>query len=373
MRVLIHIIRKEFLQIFRNKAILPMMTILPIVQLIVLSNAANNEIKQVNLHITDQDKSQFSGRLIQKLEALDLFHIISTGLSTAEADEALISGKVDIALTIPPRAEQSFLKDKKTEVLLLANAINGQAATVGSGYLSQVINDYNKEVRSEAMQHMGNVPAMSTISIEYSNWYNPELDYKTFMVPGILGELVCIIIMVLTAMNIVREREVGTIEQINVSPIKKWQFIMGKMIPFLIVGMAIMTVGLTVGKLLFDIPIRGSLALIFVYVVLNLMAILGMGLLISNFAETQQQAIFFSFFFILIFILMSGLFTPIESMPYWAQKLTIPNPIAHFVAFMRQVLLKGSDFYDVQYRFVVTAILAIVFNSLAILSYRKTT
>lgn len=189
----------------------------------------------------------------------------------------------------------------------------------------------------------------------------------------IIGELVCIIIMVLAAMNIVREREVGTIEQINVSPIKKWQFIMGKMIPFLIVGMAIMTVGLTVGKLLFDIPIRGSLVLIFVYVVLNLMVILGMGLLISNFAETQQQAIFFSFFFILIFILMSGLFTPIESMPYWAQKLTIPNPIAHFVAFMRQVLLKGSGFYDVQYRFVVTAVLAVVFNSLAILSYRKTT
>lgn len=187
----------------------------------------------------------------------------------------------------------------------------------------------------------------------------------------IIGELVCIIIMVLAAMNIVRERELGTIEQINVSPIKKWQFIMGKMIPFLIVGMAIMTVGLTVGKLLFDIPIRGSLVLIFVYVVLNLMVILGMGLLISNFAETQQQAIFFSFFFILIFILMSGLFTPIESMPYWAQKLT--NPIAHFVAFMRQVLLKGSGFYDVQYRFVVTAVLAVVFNSLAILSYRKTT
>ncbi len=373
MRVLYYIIRKEFVQVFRNKAILPMMTILPIVQLIILSYAANNEVKQVNIHINDQDHSHFSRRLIQKIQAVDIFHTTSSSTDHQDGNTALLDGLADIVLNIPPRAEHTLLRTRAIKIQLLVNAINGQAATVGSGYLNQIIIDYNKEIRSELISGILVKPKLSPIDIEYSNWYNPELDYKTFMVPGLLGEIVTVLVMLLTAMNIVREREIGTIEQINVSPIKKWQFIIGKMLPFLVIGMILMIVGLVVGKLLFDIPIRGSIWLVFAFLLISLMAILGMGLLISNFANTQQQAIFIAFFFVLIFILLSGLFTPIESMPLWAQYLTIPNPIAHFVAFMRNVLIKGSEFSDVQYRFMVMGILAIVFNSLAILTYKKTT
>jgi len=166
---------------------------------------------------------------------------------------------------------------------------------------------------------------------------------------------------------------VGTIEQINVTPIRKWQFILGKLIPFLCIGLFLMTLGLTVGKLIFDIPIVGSLWTIFAYVLICLVTVLGMGLLLSNFADTQQQAIFVAFFFVIIFVLLCGLFTPIESMPSWAQKLTIPNPIAHFVAVMRNVLLKGSTMADMAYRFVITAILALIFNVLAVITYKKTT
>ena len=178
--------------------------------------------------------------------------------------------------------------------------------------------------------------------------------------------------MLLTAMNIVREREMGTIEQLNVTPIKKWQFIVGKMVPFLCVGMFLMVVGLTTGKLLFNIPLRGNLIVVFAYCFLNLTAVLGLGLFISNLSETQQQAMFTTFFFVIIFILMSGLFTPIESMPKWAQHLTLPNPIAHFVAVMRSVLLKGSSLTDVGIHFRATAILSLVVNTLAVVSYRKT-
>jgi len=372
MRVLFYIIRKEFLQILRDKAMLPLMTVMPIIQLIVLSNATSNEIKRVNLHVEDMDKSQFSQRLIEKISANSIFYITSSSERPSDAYESFMTGSADVVLRIPNNAERDFLRNKATEIQLLIDAINGQAATIGSGYLNSIIRDFNQEMRSE-VKMMTPAPTGASIAIEYSNWYNPELNYQHFMVPGILGELVIILIMILTAMNIVKEREVGTIEQINVTPIRKWQFILGKLIPFLCIGLFLMTLGLTVGKLIFDIPIVGSLWTIFAYVLICLVTVLGMGLLLSNFADTQQQAIFVAFFFVIIFVLLCGLFTPIESMPSWAQKLTIPNPIAHFVAVMRNVLLKGSTMADMAYRFVITAILALIFNVLAVITYKKTT
>ena len=191
------------------------------------------------------------------------------------------------------------------------------------------------------------------------------------MAPGILAELAALLTIVLSAMNVVREREIGTIEQINVTPIKKWEFILGKLVPFLCIGLVLVTVGLLASKLIFDIPIRGSLLLVFGYAIINLICVLGLGLLISNFADTQQQAIFVAFFFVLIFILMCGLFTPIESMPKWAQYATIPNPLAHFISVTRKVLLKGSGFWDIRWEFIYTIILAVLFNVAAIWSYKK--
>ncbi len=352
---------------------LPIMTIVPIVQLILLSYAADNEVKNVNLDILDLDHSVYSKQLIEKIRISDRFNIIEISSSMHRADQLMQDGVVDIILSIPPEFENGFHKNKSGDLQLLVNAINGQQATVGAAYLSAIIQSFNQEIRIDAAPATAMAGTMPRISTEYSYWYNPDLNYKYFMVPGILGALVTILVMLLTAMNIVREREIGTIEQINVTPIKKWQFILGKMIPFLILGMIIMTVGLTLGKLIFDVPIRGNLAIVFTYCFVNLTAVLGLGLFISNLSDTQQQAMFTTFFFVIIFILMSGLFTPIESMPELAQYFTIPNPLAHFVSVMRAVLLKGSGFADVAYHFRVTAVLALVFNTLAIWSYSKVT
>lgn len=372
MQRLLYIIQKEFIQVIRNKALLPLMTVAPIIQLIVLSNAASNEIRNVNIAIIDNDRSSYSRLLIQKVQASDRFTLVSMPASQKAGDRDLQSGDADIILDIPVAFERTFLKEKGGELQVLVNAINGQQAIVGAGYLNQIIGSFNKEIQIEAAPQMTVMPRPApSIEISSANWYNPELDYKTFMVPGIMGELVTLLVLVLTAMNIVREREIGTIEQINVTPIKKWQFILGKMIPFLLIGLMILTIGLTVGKLLFNTPMVGSLGLVFAYCVVNIMSVLGLGLLISNFADTQQQAMFIAWFFAMIFILMSGLFTPIESMPEWAQWCTIPNPIAHFVTVMRQVLLKGSTFADIQYQFIATGVLAVVFNTLAVMSYRK--
>ncbi|MEL6251719.1 MAG: ABC transporter permease [Bacteroidota bacterium] len=370
MKRLLFIIQKEFIQIFRNKAILPLITVVPILQLILLSYAASNEVKKVNLAIVDQDVSSYSRRLVNKIRMSDRFGIIDARYAESQVVGLMEKGEVDIILQFPSKFETDFHKGKEVSLRIEVNAINGQGATIGFSYLNSIIQSFNQEIQGE-VKILPVKMLQGGIDIEHSYWYNSELNFQHFMVPGILGELVTILVMLLTAMNVVREREVGTIEQINVTPIKNWQFILGKMVPFLVIGMLLMTVGLIAGKLIFDVPMRGNLALVFAFCAVNITAVLGLGLFISNLVDTQQQAMFVAFFFVIIFILMSGLFTPIESMPEWAQYLTLPNPIAHFVEVMRKVLLKGSDFADIVLNFRATVILSIIFNALAVMSYRK--
>lgn len=370
MKVLGYLIQKEFIQIIRNRAILPMMTILPIIQLIVLSNAASNEVKDVKTVVVDNDQSQASRQLIAKIKANDRFLLVSAPFSNSQAMEYMQANEADIILEIPENFEKTLLQKKRPTLQLLANSINGQQATVGSGYVNSIITDFNMELSAELMVSQSAKPA-SGIAVSSRNWYNPELEYSHFMAPGILAEITALLTIILSAMNTVREREIGTIEQINVTPIQKWQFILGKLVPFLCVGMVLLTVGLITSKVVFDIPMRGSLFLLFGYAIVNSVAVLGLGLLISNFANTQQQAIFVAFFFILIFVMMCGLFTPIDSMPKWAQYATIPNPLAHFISVSRKILMKGSGFLDIKMEFIYTVGLAVFFNAMAIWSYRK--
>ncbi|WP_422080858.1 ABC transporter permease [Ulvibacterium sp.] len=369
MQTLRYLIQKEFIQIFRNKALLPMMTALPIIQLIVLSNAASNDVKDVRLVVVDNDQSEISRSLTRKIDANDRFTLVEVSFSHDAAFELMQRNKVDIILEVPSNFEREYYRREAPKVQMLVNAINGQQATVGSGYLNNIIASLSGEFQPQRSQISGSPTAL--VEVSSNNWYNPELKYPHFMAPGILAELAALLTIVLSAMNVVREREIGTIEQINVTPIKKWEFILGKLVPFLCIGLVLVTVGLLASKLIFDIPIRGSLLLVFGYAIINLICVLGLGLLISNFADTQQQAIFVAFFFVLIFILMCGLFTPIQSMPKWAQYATIPNPLAHFISVTRKVLLKGSGFWDIRWEFIYTIILAVLFNVAAIWSYKK--
>jgi ABC-2 type transport system permease protein len=227
MRKLFYIVQKEFIQIFRNKAILSLMTVVLIMQLIILSYAASNEVKNVQLAIVNQDNSEYSRLSTSKIKTSDRFILMDAPPSVKVADGMMQSGNADIILTIPPQFEKNFFKHKKGEVQLLANAVNGQQATAGAAYLAQIIQSFNQEIRLDTVPQLALRKQLNSpqIKIKNSNWYNQDLSYKDFMIPGILGKLATLLVMLLTAMNIVRKREIGTIEQINVRvclKIKNW-------------------------------------------------------------------------------------------------------------------------------------------------------
>ncbi len=374
MRTVFFLVQKEFLQIFRNRTMLPMLLVMPVFQTLLLSFAANYEIKNLALAVVDHDLSPASRQLVDKFSASGYFQIKTAPQAIKIADEAMADDRVDLILEIPSHFERDLVRENAAPVSLTANAINATKAGLGMGYAQNIIRDFNADFVQNNVALFAPAPGTPqpvSLQTTYSNWYNPHLDYKTFMVPGILGEILSLIICFLTALNIVRERELGTIEQLNVTPVQKWQFILGKLLPFWLLSLVVMTVGLAVGKLVFDIPMLGNLGLVFGYTAAFTPCMLGLGFLISNFADSQQQAMFTAWFFLLIFILMCGLFTPVESMPEWAQWLNTLNPVKYFVEFMRLVLLKGAGFDDIRQNFFTVLTYAVAVNGLAVWTYRK--
>ena len=372
MKTILFIIQKEFRQIFRNKAMLPIIFVLPLVQLLILSNAASFEIKNIKFSYIDNDHSVASRELISKFEASKYFNIIESFSSKKEADLQMQTGKVDVILEIPNHFERNLITENLTNLSVSINAIDGAAAGVENVYISQIINGFNQKIQTQLYQYneASYVQPVNIVTIP-SFWYNNTMNYKTFMVPGILVLLVTMLTLFLSSMNIVREKEIGTLEQINVTPIKKYQFIVGKLFPFWVLGLVILTVGLSIAKVVFSVPILGSIGLIYFFTSIYLLVILGIGLIISNNSDTQQQAMFIAWFFSVIFILMSGLFTPIESMPQWAQNVTLLNPIRYFVEIIRMVMLKGATFSDISRPFLIIVGYAFVLNGIAVWSYKK--
>jgi ABC-2 type transport system permease protein len=372
MRTLKFLLQKEFRQILRNKTLLPMIFVLPLVQLLILPLAADYEVKNISISIVDQDHSSYSRELVSKIASSGYFRLADYSNAYQAAFKQLEKDKSDLILEIPQGFEKNIIRENTQKVFIAVNAINGVKANLGGAYLNRIIIDYNSELRLKWIQPQ-RFSAFPTIAIASSNWFNPFMNYRFFMVPGILVVLVTMVCAYMCALNIVKEKEVGTIEQINVTPIKKYQFILGKLIPFWIMAMIVFSIGLfIVARLIYGIVPMGSVLLLYGYLAVYLVALLGLGLLISTYSETQQQAMSVAFFFIMIFMLMSGLFTPIDSMPAWAKVIASCSPVTYFIEVVRMIVLKGSGFREIRYHFGIIIIFAVIFNTWAIVNYKKT-
>jgi ABC-2 type transport system permease protein len=370
MRTIRFILKKEFLQIFRNKAMIPIIFIMPLVQLLILSNAATYEIKNIKFSVVDLDQSKFSRELISKFTSTGYFILTENSFSVSEAEEGFKKNTSKLILHIPQNFEKDYRKNGTEKIQAIINAEDGSAAGIINNYTNNIVQQFASGVVTE-WSGVSDAEKNPMININYSNWFNPELDYKTYMVPGILVALVSMVGLFLAGMNIVKEKEIGTIEQLNVTPIKKNQFIIGKLLPFWIIGIFELAFGTTLGFFVFNVPMLGSPFLILLLAGIYLLVILGMGLFISTFTNTQQQAMFIAWFFMVIFMLMGGIFTPVESMPDWAQTITFFNPISHFSRAMRMVMLKGSGLKDVMNTIYVLSGFAFVMLTFAIIRYKK--
>ena len=372
MRQLLILIRKEFRQIFRNKSILAIIFVAPMMQLIILPLAANYEIKNISLAVVDHDHSTLSRDFLKDITSSGYFRMLSYGEDYRKAYEEIEKDNADLLIEIPANFEKTLIRENQEKIFIGINAINGTKAGLAGTYLSQIVQKFNQKILLQYQPEIAEAAKDAGLEIRTSLWFNKHYNYRLSLVPGILVFLVTLVGGMLTSLNIVAEKEIGTIEQINVSPIKKRNFILGKLIPFWILANVVFTLGLLVTRFVYSIEIQGSLPLLYSILAIYLVAILGYGLLISTLAETQQQAMFINFFFIMIFILMSGLFTPIESMPDWAQKLTYLNPLRYMIEVNRLIILKNSSFRDLLPEFSVLLAMAAIFNGLAILNYRKT-
>ena len=370
MRTLKFLLRKEFRQIFRDPGILRVILIIPIVQLLILPWAADYEIKNIKLGVVDHDHSEYSRQLINKITSSEYFILTDYASSYEHSLEKIESDESDLILQIPDHFEKDLVKEDEAKLFMAINAINGVKANLGGVYLRSIIQDYNKQVRTEWIQFPRFSPE-TQIEVTSSNWFNPLMNYKYFMVPGILVILLTLVGSNLAAINIVKEKEIGTIEQINVTPIKKFHFVLGKLIPFWLLGLLVLTIGLTIARLAYGIIPAGSFLTIYVFAAVYLLAVLGLGLLVSTYSVNQQQAMLLSFFLMMIFILLGGLYTSIDSMPEWAKWITRLNPVSYFIEVMRMVVLKGSNLADIKYQLLAMGGFAVVFNGWAIISYHK--
>lgn len=370
MRVLRFLLEKEFRQIFRDPAILRLMLIMPVIQLILLPLAANYEVKDVLIVVIDHDHSTLSRRMVEKITSSGYFTLTGYNAEYGEALKLVEKDKADIILEIPANFEATLLREEEAPLMISVNAVNGTRANLGAGYLSSILQSFNQQIRQQWLR-LPRLPDQPQVEVTYTNWFNPLMNYRQFMVPGIIVILVTMVGSFLTALNIVKEKEVGTMEQINVTPVKKQYFILGKLIPFWVMGQIVLTIGLLVARIVYGIIPAGNIGLLYLFSSVFLLAILGLGLLISTYAQTQQQAMLIAFFLMMIFILLGGLYTPVESMPPWAQTITRFNPVSYFIEVVRMVVMKGSGFSDISRQLGIMGVFAVVLNVWAILNYHK--
>ena len=339
------LIQKEFLQIRRNAFLPRLIIVFPIVIMCVMPWVMNMEVKNIRVCVVDNDRTTQSQQLVHRIEASRYFIFKGQKSTYPEALKEIEKSRADIILEI-----------KDSHYLIAANAVNGTKGSIGSAYLSQILQSSNT--------HAPSLVTTKTL-------YNPHQNYKLFMIPALFAIVMMLMCGFLPALNIVSEKEAGTIEQINVTPVSKWSFILAKLIPYWLIALFVITVCLLLSWLVYGITCQGPLWLVYLLAMLLALFFSSLGLIISNYSDTLQQAIFVMWFFVVCLLLLSGLFTPTRSMPSWAYTTTYINPMHYFIDAIRTVFVRGGSFNSIAHQVFALLGISIFMSTWAVLSYKK--
>lgn len=335
---LVHLIKKEFIELRRDPSLFSILIVVPILQLTLLGYAATTDVHDVPMVVVDDDRSSDSRDLISRFAASDNFEVVDALASMNESIEYLDSGRAWMALAIPAEYGERLRRGDPSTVQVIADGTDANSTNVALGYAGSLVSAYAREIAAST----GRGPAIPLVSVQVRIWFNPELESRDFMIPGIIALLLLLTTTVLSSMAIVREREIGTLEQLNVTPIARWELILGKLLPYGLIGMVDVLLVVTVALAWFEVPLRGSLTLLLAMSAVYLMTTLGLGLFVSTISQTQRQAMMTSFFFFMMpMVFLSGFMFPIENMPEIVQPVTILIPLRYFLIILRGIFLKG--------------------------------
>jgi ABC-2 type transport system permease protein len=364
---------KEFIQVFRDKRARFILIGPPILQMLIFGYAATFEIHHVPTVVLDLDHSQESRDLVSRFSSSPYFQVQRQLTNHRQIGDLIDRGRTTVALEIDAGFAQSLRKGQTAPLQVIVDATNSNTAMIAAGYVNQIAMAFARDYQQDRMYRI--LPQMAdripNVQLEQRPWYNPDLRSRWFFVPGIVGSLTLVLVTTLTAFAVVREREIGTLEQIMVTPIRPAEFILGKTLPFFLIGLFDVSLIATVGTLWFQVPFRGQIIVLFAGAILFLLCMLGVGLLISTVSSTQQQAMVTSFFFIMPAVVFSGFGFPISTMPQWLQYLTYLSPLRYFLVVLRGTYLKGVGFEILWPEMLAMAVLGTVLLTAAVLRFHK--
>jgi len=364
---------KEFIQVFRDKRTRFVLFGPPIIQMLIFGYAATFEIHHVATVVLDLDHSQESRELISRFTSSPYFDVQHQLTNSRQVEDLIDRGKATVALQINPGFAENLRKGQTAPLQVIVDATNSNTALIASSYINQIALGFAKDYQQDRINRISPQLAERIPSVELRQrpWYNPELRSRWFFVPGIVGSLTLVLVVNLTAFAVVREREIGTLEQIMVTPIRPAEFILGKTLPFFLIGLFDVSLIAVVGTLWFQVPFRGQISVLFTGAILFLLCMLGVGLLISTVSATQQQAMVTAFFFLMPAITFSGFGFPISTMPQWLQYLTYASPLRYFLIVLRGTYLKGVGMNILWPQMLAMAGLAVGLLATAVLRFRK--
>lgn len=367
LRILKALLSKEIALMRRNSLIPKVILVMPLMVMLVIPLVANLDVKNVNVAIVDNDRSQLSRRIIADIQHSDFLTVTPACSTHGEALLQIERGEADVLLTIPADCEKE-IGSGKAMVNIEANGVNATKGMLGARYVSRSVIETLSGWQTSAEGISGLREKVSTSVI---NRYNPTLNFRNYMIPALMVLLLIIICGFLPALNLVNEKESGTIEAMNVTPVSRLTFVLSKLIPFWIIGLLVVTIGIITGWLVYGLLPAGNIGAVYLATILFSLVMSGLGVVIANRSSTMLQCIFVMFAFIMIFQLMGGLFTPISSMPVWAQYLAYAIPPRYFIQIMRSVYLKGATIADLWQEYALLTFFAISLLILAARTYRK--